>query len=277
MSWLIGGWPPPPPGDGTVTFEAVRDALALADSAVGFNNQSLQGVADVNNVEMAAGNDKLAMSIGDTGSGNPLTVNRIAIGADVLAAAASTALDCIAIGNGSQRLVTTGDSNVSVGHGSLDALTTGSDNTAFGHASASAVVLGVQNTALGSGALELGTTPSRSVAIGYRAGRACAGADNVFVDQRAGELVDTGTNNVVVGQLAAASLTTGTNNVAVGQQAGGALTVEAQNTFIGAATGVGSVASGEVLIGYAAVALDLAGANGLSIKNVIWGDLTRPR
>ena len=43
--WQWGGWPPPAPGDaGGISFAAVKAALALADSPVGFNNQRITDV-----------------------------------------------------------------------------------------------------------------------------------------------------------------------------------------------------------------------------------------
>lgn len=62
--WIFGGWPPPPPSEGAfVTFDAVKAALALADTPVGFNGQRISGVG----APVAAG-DAVTKAYDDAGA-----------------------------------------------------------------------------------------------------------------------------------------------------------------------------------------------------------------
>jgi hypothetical protein len=272
--WNFGGWPPPPPSaGGSVTFQAVKDALSVADTAVPFNLQALSSVLNVNGVELLANNDRTGLSIGDTDAGLPLTTNRIAIGLNALEAAQPSAGDNLAVGNNALRFVSTGDSNVAIGHDSLSSATTALSNVAVGNNAALALDSGQENVAIGSTALESAETSIGMVAVGFAAGNAAEGSNCVFLGYRAGLLASTGDNSTMVGSDAGAGVTTGARNTLVGESAGPNLTTQDDNVMVGRQAGVGVTSTGNVCIGTAAVPPDVAAASGISINNRIYGGL----
>jgi hypothetical protein len=198
--WNFGGWPPPPPSaGGSVTFQAVKDALSVADTAVPFNLQALSSVLNVNGVELLANNDRTGLSIGDTDAGLPLATNRIAIGLHALESAQAGSADSLAIGNNALREVTTGDSNLSIGFDALPAVTTGSSNVGLGH-----------NVGL------LLDTGARNVLIGVSAGQDLTGGiDNTFVGTSAGAGA-TGNTSICIGSSASPADPTLNNQLNIG-------------------------------------------------------------
>lgn len=240
MSWIFGGWPPPPPGAGGVTFAAVQSALNAATGTVGFNSQPLTSVASLNGLELAGEpTNDLSMRIGATGAGLSTTLNRIAIGR--LALNVSVGGDNLAIGNSSQALGSTGTSNTSVGHGALALQTSATGNTAVGAGAGPAVTTGFSNVLLGRGTAALLTT---------------------------------GATNLVAGDLAAAALTTGGANVLLGANTAPALAAGTSNVVIGAGAGVGFNATATILIGGGVTSPDLTTNFRMNIGGAIFGDLT---
>lgn len=256
MTAQFGLWPPGS-SSSAVTFTAVRAALLTANLPVGFNLQSLQSVLDVNGVELDASNTGVSLRVGKTVMPASTTLARLGIGLDALGLLQPSAANVIAIGNAAGAACTTGADNVSVGHRAAELGTTGARNVAIGQEALNGNLIGAGN-----------------VAVGYRAGRVATGADNVFIGVSAAAAALGVANTVAVGRAALGSLTTGIQNTAVGQAAGGAITTQNNNTFLGNNAGQLAASAGNLVLGANADTPDAANANGLSIGNVIWGDMT---
>jgi len=86
-----------------------------------------------------------------------------------------------------------GSDNTGSGHFALFLNTDGNSNSAYGANSLRSNTTGIQNTASGVGSLRNNTTGFRNVAIGYQAGFAVTGSDNIVIgsDNR-GKAADNG-------------------------------------------------------------------------------------
>ncbi len=88
------------------------------------------------------------------------------------------------------------------------------------------------NVAIGPGAMQLGTAPFQSDAIGFQTLRNATGGPNTAIGYSALTAVTSGDHNVAIGLGALRSVTTAQSNVAIGVYAGDAITGTG-NTAIG--------------------------------------------
>jgi len=165
-----------------------------------------------------------------------------------------------ALGHQAGGTISTGDSNTLVGKNAGDSIGGGSRNSMLGQSAGQAITSGSDNIGIGhealynvttggSGTIAIGAislysfTGSRTIAIGYGAGRLLASAiDNVFIGQQAGELRTGGIDNTAVGAFSQYGGTSGSNpsgccNSSFGRATLYSITVGVQNTAIGRQAG----------------------------------------
>ena len=153
---------------------------------------------------------------------------------------------------------------------------------------------GKQSVIIGSKAGQLtnglSLTPEHNTFIGYEAGFAFGGYDNIFIGHQAAaedanEALNTGNNNIGIGikslfKLTSgqvnlgighdtlSKITSGSYNFAIGHQAGASLptTVESRSTFIGHNAGQNNTGNGSsVAIGFNCLLADTAGVSNVAI------------
>jgi len=232
-------------------------------------------------------NTFLGYASGDTNIGD----HSVAVGYHALKGVSGNANSYnTAVGSRAMDSVTTGGSNVAVGFDSLGAITTATGNTAIGYNAGDTIttsgynaLVGYevgqalaggsgQNVAIGYQPLYNGTSNTRVIAIGSRAGynstadnnvyigysagrESRAGVSQVYIGNQAGYYAtgsyntfvgddagkggttsapfSSGQYNTAVGRQALGGFTTGGSNTAVGYTAGNAVTTGTENTFLG--------------------------------------------
>lgn len=143
----------------------------------------------------------------------------------------------VAVGAGTLRDCTTGQSNTAVGRACMPTATTASYNSVFGHASGFSITTGFYNSAFGSDSLGLCTTGSRNTAGGFLAlGANVSGNDNVALGYHASKLATTANRTIAIGAQSLQN-NTADNVIAIGFTAGLSNTSGVQNLFIGRQTG----------------------------------------
>lgn len=209
-----------------------------------------------------------------------------------------------AIGDSALVSLTTGINNTAVGGSALSLLQTGNDNTAVGY-SAGATTLGNNNVFLGKQAgnytnsddgvfigynaglregtqsvligsqtgLEnpVGLSPERNTFLGYRAGYAFGGNNNIFIGHEVAanppnEADNSGSNNIAIGTRALYKLEEGNTNLAIGEDVLKNITSGSENFAIGYKAGEnlqGSDSPRSTFIGHYAGQSN--GANGSSV------------
>jgi len=174
----------------------------------------------------------------------------------------STAGYNTAVGNISQQLTSTGQSNVSMGYGSLAANTSGGSNTA-----------------IGTFALYANTGSTNSTAVGYQAGIASTGSSNQFFGNSSGSSVTSGAQNVILGGYTGAAApisATGSNYVVLSDGVGNVRGYwnGADATFNGALNTTGSISKnstvirGTLNIGRSSATIAASTTNYLSTRSV---------
>lgn len=155
-----------------------------------------------------------------------LALNRVGTGA-----ADDTAINNLAIGAASARLLTTGYSNTLIGNLSGTAATTAYNNTGIGNWIFQALTTGYQNTAIGRSALNDLTTGHDNTAIGNNSMEFCTGNYNTAIGAGSGA-VTTGSENTIIGANIASALSSGQYNTIIGVNAADRNNGD-RNVFIG--------------------------------------------
>lgn len=146
-----------------------------------------------------------------------------------------------AVGNNSQRDVSSGNHNTGLGYATLFTCNTGSNNTAIGSLSLYSNSTGQSNTAVGYKAGYGNSTGGRNTFIGFNAGENATGSDNVCIGYNAAS-VATGSSNTFIGPAAGELMTTGQSNTIIGGFSGnsGGLDIRTQTGFIVLSNGSGN-------------------------------------
>lgn len=92
---------------------------------------------------------------------------------------------------------------------------------------------GTNTVSIGTQAMELATTSSLSIGIGYQALRNSSGASNIAIGSQALTSATTSTKNVCIGTYAGLYTTTGSDNTFIGDSAGYTNTAGSTNTALG--------------------------------------------
>lgn len=173
----------------------------------------------------------------------------------------------------------------------------GTNNFRAGVGALAAATAGAQNNvALGNGAMEFGTTPAQSDAIGYRALRSATSGPNTAIGYSALTALTSGNHNVAIGLGALDQATTANGNVAIGIYAGDSLngdsntalgyyamryaTTAANNVAIGssalrgASLGVPATGTANVAIGTQAMFTATSAQDNVAIGNSAFGNAT---
>ena len=170
--------------------------------------------------------------------------------------------DSVIIGRDAGLALLTGDSNTIIGTNAMNVGTTAHNNTVLGIDAGQGLTTGNSNVILGR-QCDGGATTAANVSIGFAAGSATCGNNNLAVCQSSsGNLVATDDNNIAIGvqSLGAASGGTCLDNIAIGRQA-----IFGSGSTAGAADNVGIGRS-------ALLALSTGGTNtciGLNSGNAI--------
>jgi len=198
------------------------------------------------------------------------------------------------------KLITTGDNNVAVGAWTLDACNTGRFNTAVGSGALGGLTGGTESTAFGYDAGSSGNG-NKNVFMGFNAGQSVTSGSNTIVGYEAGKANNTTGDLVAFGMEAAHNSTSSQRFTALGYQAGKAASAGNGNTYVGykagylnvngnantcvgdqtvknssdfqratvlgqnAASGFGSNANDNIVIGYNAGTSTLTGTNNILI------------
>ena len=198
-------------------------------------------------------------------------------------AADVSAEDCIGIGDGALKSLTTGRHNIAIGTGALEDATSGSDAVAVGHLALNSLTVGLDNVAVGRGCLRLLETGSRNYAFGYAClengtshNMCCAFGYRALTVNKADAnsafgssalaANQSGTRNNAYGREALKSNVTGSYNVAVGNNSLQSQSAGNRNTAIGVYAGYGSTGSGCVFVGHEAGRIEKRD-NRLTISN----------
>ena len=213
-----------------VGFHALRNATGSNNLAIGY--RALKGSVGTNigAYNCAIGEDALKdLTTGfyNTAIGyralyvNTIGVSNIAIGYKSLGSNLNGDFN-IAIGNNALTNLTNQQNSIAIGYAALLA-NTGSDNIGIGSGALSGTVgssTGGYNTAVGSGSLDLLTTGTNNVALGYQAGYA-------------GTPITTGSNNTFIGYQAQANANNYSNSTALGA---GAIITASNQVVLGTTT-----------------------------------------
>lgn len=138
--------------------------------------------------------------------------------------------------------ITDGFRNTLLGYNVFPSLTTGDYNIGIGSAGVgTGITTGNDNILIGQIASGNG---SRNICMGYQAGNAVTGTDNIFIGYTSGSIKTSGNYNTYLGEGSGLLSTTGSTN-----------------TFIGGETGVFTTGSGNIFMGYS------AGRNQVAVSN----------
>jgi hypothetical protein len=147
----------------------------------------------------------------------------------------------VAIGTDSQRLNTTGDSNVSMGYRSLVNNSSGCRNIAIGENALASNNSGEDNTVVGYQAMMNNTNGKGNVAVGgHSLANNTEGIYNTAIGYEALKCTTSGSWNFVMGWQAFMQNTTGSGNVGVGEKSGQLNTSGNYNTYVGCRAGMNS-------------------------------------
>ena len=180
-------------------------------------------------------------------------------------ATAASGINNICIGKNAGTDITTHDNNVLIGY-QAGTNVISNNNIMLGYRAGEAVTSSTGNIFMGydSGKDQ---TENGTTAIGYESARNINGRENTVLGYQA--LKGNGSSlaawrNVAIGYQALTVITTGDNNVAVGLNAGDSISTGSNNTFIGDAADGNATADNQIGIG---AGVTVAGANTIDLGN----------
>ena len=198
---------------GTNAFASpIETGSNKADNNIAIGEQAMQDISS-GDLNIAIGKQACKEL---TSGGGTVAIGELTCGGN--AAAATTGIYNVGIGQKSCQHLTTGRSNVGIGKETLEKVTTGSYNIALGENCLKDTTTGEYNIALGEGSQRY-ASGSNNISMGYRTAHNISGSNNVLI----GPSILTsssdslsGNNNTLIGRSASPSSSSVNNEMTLG-------------------------------------------------------------